>query len=144
MLITIVALSPFSLLELAYTFAKPADARNIVAFYVEANWGARHAAELTAYLGASQLKEKLSDPAQLPMRLNQESTAGADAAIGALTALQRELLERHASEQIHERFFSATERLPAELLLATDSQYFVGFSVERSDLVGGPRGAEPP
>ena len=122
MLITIVALGPFSLLELAYTFAKPADARNIVAFYVEANWGARHAAELTAYLGASQLKEKLSDPAQLPMRLNQESTAGADAAIGALTALQRELLERHASEQIHERFFSATERLPAALLLATDLQ----------------------
>ena len=110
MLITIVALGPFSLLELAYTFAKPADARNIVAFYVEANWGARHAAELTAYLGASQLKEKLSDPAQLPMRLNQESTAGADAAIGALTALQRELLERHASS----RSTSASSQQPSD------------------------------
>ena len=29
-------------------------------------------------------------------------------------------------------------------LFAKDLLYFVLFSVERSDLVGGPRGAEPP
>ena len=34
--------------------------------------------------------------------------------------------------------------LPFLLLFAIDLLYFVLFAVERSDLVGGPRGAEPP
>ena len=65
---------------------------------------------------------RIRDDAQLPMRLNEHSFARADSARGALTALQRELLEQHASEIFQERFFSSTERLPARLFLANDQR----------------------
>ena len=107
------------LVDVSLRLAHPADGRAAAALFVEAYWGERHAVAAAAILG-DRLKDRVSDTAQLPMRLNGESSAGADSAVGALTALQRELLERHVLEEMEERFFSATDRLPAALLLACD------------------------
>lgn len=89
-------------------------------FFVEANWGASQAIDVAQILG-SRASSRLADDSQLPMRLNQQSTAKADSAFGGLTALQRELLERQVKDEMHERYFSATERLPAALFLASDA-----------------------
>ena len=100
--------------------AQPLDLPAVASFFVEARWGAQHAADVTRILGPGS-RARVADTAQLPNPLRHGSVAGADSAVGGLTALQRELLERHASGEMQERFFSATARLPASLYLALDA-----------------------
>ena len=98
--------------------APPSASPSLATFYVQHRWAVR--LEDVVDLLGDGAKTRLADTAQLPMRLNADSDAGADAAYGGLTALQRELLERQAREEFQERFFAATERLPAELFVASD------------------------
>ena len=99
--------------------APPSTLPSLATFYVQHRWAVRHVEDVADLLG-DKAKTRLADTAQLPMRLNADSDAGSDAAYGGLTALQRELLERQTREEFEERFVAATERLPAELFVASD------------------------
>ena len=101
--------------------APPSALPSLATFYVQHVWALRHAEAVVDLLGDSA-NTRLADTAQLPMRLNADSDAGSDAAYGGLTALQRELLERQTREEFEERFVAATERLPAELFVASDDR----------------------
>jgi len=104
---------------LRFSFAQASDAACVASFFVEANYAERHACKLAKYLGSEEaVQTATTDTAQMPMRLSEQSAVGADTAYGGLTALQRGLLERQVLDEVNERFFSASARLPAGLLLA--------------------------
>jgi ribosomal protein S18 acetylase RimI-like enzyme len=96
-----------------YHHARASDAHAAVSFYVEARWGAKHAEELAAWMGEEKMAVRLADAAQQRFRVSTKGGQG-------LTALQREMLVKQSFEEMNERFFSATERLPATLLLASE------------------------